>query len=233
MRRFLRSLLKDVVLQYRGGFYLVGAVVATFYIGLLRQIPSSWPLNLPLLIPLLLIVNVLVTTFYFVAALVLFERAEGTLAATAVSPLRVSEYLGAKVISLAILAIGENLAVVVFFYGTDFNSVTLIAALLLLCGFYTLSGFIAISRFDTISTFLIPSSVAITALLVPPMVFHFRTDPTGLIYLHPVQPYLSLVTAAFLPRPPAEILYGAVAGMLWLALSCGLARRAYDRLIAR
>ncbi len=233
MRRFARSVHKDIVLQYRGGFYVVGAAVALFYIGILSQVPESWPLNLPLLIPLLLIVNVLITTFYFVAALVLFERAEGTLAATAVSPLRVREYLGAKVVSLAILAITENAAVVVFFYGTDFNGVTLAAGLISLCGFYTLTGFGAISRFDSINSFLIPSSVVITILLVPPMVFHFRADPTGMIYLHPLQPYLSLVTAAFLPRPPAETFYGVIAGALWLAVAYGGARRAYGRLIAR
>ncbi len=230
MRRLVGSVRKDVLLQYRGGFYIVGAAVALFYVALLSRIPSDWRLNLPLLIPAALVINVLVTTFYFVAALVLLERAEGTLPALAVSPLRPGEYLGAKVISLGILALSENAAVVLLFYGTDFDPVMLLAGLSLLCGFYTLAGLVAISRYDSINSFLIPSGVAITALLLPPLVFHFRAEPFWLIYLHPLQPFFSLVTAAFLPRPAPEVVYGVVAGCLWLAATYVPARRAFARL---
>jgi fluoroquinolone transport system permease protein len=233
MTRFFSSLRKDAVLQYRGGFYVVGAAVALLYVAILSRIPADWPVNLPLIIPLALIVNVLITTFYFVAALVLLEKAEGTLAATAVSPLRAGEYLGAKVVSLAILALGENAAVLVLFYGTEFDTALLGLGLIMLCGFYTLVGFVAISRYDSINSFLIPSGVAITALLLPPMVLHFRADPMWLIYLHPVQPFLSLVSAAFMPPQGLQIAYGLGTGLLWLTAAYFGARRAYRQLIAR
>lgn len=233
MRRFLSSLRKDAVLQYRSGFYFVGAAVALFYVGVLSRIPSTWPINLPLTIPAALTINALVTTFYFVAALVLLERAEGTLPAMAVSPLRVGEYLGAKVVSLTVLAMAENAIVVLLFYGTDFEPVTLVVGLSMLGGFYTLAGFVAISRYDSINSFLIPSGVAITVLLLPPLVFHFRADTMWLMYLHPLQPFLSLVTAAFMPLQRLELVYGLVAGLLWLAAAYAGARRAYQRLVIR
>ncbi|MCH7825829.1 MAG: hypothetical protein IH849_13595 [Acidobacteria bacterium] len=108
MRRFAHSVRKDTMLQFRCGFYFVGGFVALFYVRLLRQIPDEWLVNLPLLVPAALALNVLMTTFYFVAALVLLEKSEGTLPALAASPLRVSEYLGAKVASLTLLAMAEN-----------------------------------------------------------------------------------------------------------------------------
>ncbi len=233
MRRFFAAVRRDALLQYRGGFYAVGAAVAVFYVALLSRIPGIGQANLPLLIPLALIINVMITTFYFVAALVLLERAEGTLSAVAVSPLRVGEYLGSKAVSLGFLAIAENVAVVVLFYGVGFDAMTLATGLVLLCGFYTLAGFTAISRYDSINSFLIPSGVAITVLLLPPLVFHFREDPTNLIWLHPVQPFLSLISAAFVPLPRLEVVYGLVAGLGWLAAAYFGASRAFARLKVR
>lgn len=233
MRRLVGSLLKDVLVQFRGGFYYVGAFVAVLYVVLLSRLPDDWNINLPLIIPAVLFVNLMVTTFYFVAGLVILERDEGTLAALAASPLRAGEYLAAKTLSLAFLAIAENVAVLLVFYGTDFDPLELAAGLLMLCAFYTLVGIVTVSRYDSINAFLIPSGIAIATLVVPPLLLHFGAVSGWLYYLHPLQPYLSLMTAAFTPLPGREILYGFVAGALWLALAYWGARRAYLRMALR
>jgi fluoroquinolone transport system permease protein len=233
MRRFVGSLVKDAVLQFRGGFYYVGALVAVIYVVLLSRVPADWPLDLPLILPAVLVINLMVTTFYFVAGMVLLERDEGTLEALATSPLRVGEYLAAKTVSLAFLAIAENVAVLLAFYGTGFEPVSLMTGLLMMCAFYTLIGVITISYYDSINSFLIPSGFAIMVLVAPPVVLHFSRDAHWWVYLHPVQPYLSLVKAAFSPATAVQLVYGVLAGCLWLALAYIGARRAYLRMALR
>jgi len=233
MRRFLGSLRKDAVLQFRGGFYYVGAFVAILYVALLSQLPDEWPLDLPLIIPAVLFINLMVTTFYFVAAMVILERDEGTLAALAASPLRPREYLAAKTVSLAFLAIAENLAVLLFFYGAEFGPLALLAGLIMLCAFYTFVGIITIARFNSINSFIIPSGFAVALLVAPPLLQHFGAVSGWIYYLHPMQPYLSLIAAAFTAPAVGEIAYGVVAGGLWLALAYEGARRAYQRMALR
>ncbi len=230
MRRFFASLRHDAVLQFRGGFYFVGAMVTIVYVAILSRIPSGWPLDLPLIIPAALIINAMITTFYRVAALVLLEKSEGTLPALAVSPLRPGEYLGAKVASLAILAIGENAAILVLYYGFDFEPFKLGAGMVLLCALYTLLGIVVIARFDSINQFLIPSVFAVMVLLLP-LLSHFGFLPKPVMYLHPVQPFLTLVSSAFAPTTPFELAYAAVGSLVWLSLSYAAARRAYTGLV--
>ena len=225
MRRLASTIRNDAVLQFRAGFYFVGAAVAFFYVGLLRLIPDDWPLNLGLLIPAALTINVMVTTFYFVAGLVLFEKSEQTLPAIAVTPLRVGEYLGSKVASLTVLALAENAIIL-------FEPALLISGLVLLCAIYTLAGLVTISRYESINSFLIPSVFVVTALLLP-LLMHFGAVDWIIMYLHPVQPALSLISAAFLPVGRAEIIYGFVGGLAWLGIAYVLARRALDTMAVR
>ena len=232
MRRFAHSVRKDAVLQFRCGFYFVGAFVALFYVGLLRQIPDEWLVNLPLLVPAALALNALMTTFYFVAALVLLEKSEGTLAALAASPLRVGEYLGAKVASLTLLAMAENALILLLVYGMNFDPWKLVLGLVLLCAFYTLVGFATICRFESINAYLIPSGFIVTALLAP-LLSHFGFVGKSLMYAHPVQPFLSLVSSAFLPLPRLEIVYAVIGSLLWMAVAYAVARRAYGELVIR
>ena len=232
MTRFISSVRKDAVLQFRGGFYYVGAFVVLFYLGVLRQIPDEWLVNLRLLIPAALAMNVLMTTFYFVAALVFLEMSEGTLPALAASPLRAGEYLGAKIASLAILAIAENAVILVLFYGAGFDPWKLAAGLVSLCAFYTLVGFVTVSRFESINGYLIPSGLILAALMLP-LLTHFGFVDTPLMYAHPVQPFLSLIRSAFLPAPPLELAYAVTGIVLWTTAAYVGARRAYRALVIR
>lgn len=232
MRRLASTIRNDAVLQFRAGFYFVGAAVALFYVGLLRLIPDDWPVNLGLLIPAALTINVMVTTYYFVAGLVLFEKSEQTLPAIAVTPLRVGEYLGSKVASLTVLALAENAIILLLVFGVGFEPALLISGLVLLCAIYTLAGLVTISRYESINSFLIPSVFVITALLLP-LLTHFGAVESMIMYLHPVQPALSLISAAFLPAGRAEIIYGFVGSLVWLGIAYVLARRAFDTMAVR
>jgi fluoroquinolone transport system permease protein len=102
MARLTSTMRWDVQLQIRNGFYYAAAFVAVVIIILLSQLRLP-QLTLATLFPLFIFQNILINNFYFIAALVLLEKGEGTLEGLVVTPLRQSEYLASKLVNLALL----------------------------------------------------------------------------------------------------------------------------------
>lgn len=214
MRRFAHSVRKDTMLQFRCGFYFVGGFVALFYVGLLRQIPDEWLVNLPL-VPAALALNVLMTTFYFVAALVLLEKSEGTLPALAASPLRVSEYLGAKVASLTLLAMAEN---------AHFPFSTLAAF-----GAPFMALFLASFTENKVTGFAMMKLM--NAVQILPVVAYFVPLPAQLLFgIVPAYWPMKMVWLTADGRPYGVYL---VAGLVVNVAAVGLLLRRFDRVVHR
>jgi fluoroquinolone transport system permease protein len=232
MKRVISALRWDVVLQFRNGFYFVGALFVLLWVGLLRQIIVGAPFVANLAAPAFVMLNMLITTFYFVGGLVLLEKGEGVLDGLVVTPLRGWEYLASKAVSLTFPAIVESVLIVVLTIGAVFQPLPLLAGMALLGGLYVLLGFVAIARYDSINEYLLPSGVLV-ALLMLPLLDYVGLWRSALFYLHPVQPALVLLRAAFTPIASWEIAYGLVGAALWLALSYFWARRSFARFIVR
>src|SRR3982750_3529278 len=157
MCRLLATIRCDLRLQQRNGFYYATAfVVAVYALGLSQLHAAGIRLNLAALLPALVLNNLMITSFYFVGALVLLEKTEGTLAAQVVSPLRAGEYLAAKVITLTALALAYNLAVVALVVGDRFGALALIAGVGAMSALMVMAGFLAVARYESVNEFLIP-----------------------------------------------------------------------------
>ena len=143
MTRLLPTLLFDIKLQFRYGFFHVGAFMALVSLLILRLFSDE---NLEIILPALLLESFLITTFYFIAGLFLLEKGEGVLEALVVTPLRTGEYLGSKLIALTLLALAEAFVVVVASYGFGFDFGLFFAGGILLSVFYVLAGFFVIAR---------------------------------------------------------------------------------------
>ena len=161
MKRLLASLWLDIRLQFRNGFYYVATFVAIVTIIIFHQLPN---LDYEWLLPVLVLNNLLIGTFYFFGGLVLLEKKEGTLEAQVVTPIRTWEYLASKVITLTGLSVIENLAIVIFIYGFGFKLFLLITGISLASTIFCLFGFIAVARYDSINEYLFPSMIFVTAL---------------------------------------------------------------------
>jgi fluoroquinolone transport system permease protein len=203
--------------------------VVAIMAGLLTQVPDA---SIPTLMPGFFVNALFITTFYFFAAIVLLEKGDGTLEGLVVSPLRPEEYLLVKVTALSALALSENLLILVIGYGLDFNLLWLVIGLVGMAVIYALVGFIAVARFDSINEFILPS-IAIMLLLALPIVDHFGLWRSVIWYLHPVQPGLVLMRAAFGSVPGWQIVYGLLGSILWCSVSFWWARQVFDRFIVR
>ncbi len=227
MKRLLATMRWDVQLQWRNGFYFVSAFVAVGLILLLRQLPEvDWTRWWPAII----LENLVINAFYFMAGLLLLEKGEGTLEAQIVTPLRPWEYLTSKVLTLGGLSLLETLAVVVAVSGFGFNWALLVSGLLLLIALYGLYGFIVVIRYDSIAEFILPS-VAWTMGLSLPLLYYFDLWRSWLMFLHLLQAPLLLMQAAFESLPPWQIAYGAAYSLVWIGLAYYFSQRAFHRFV--
>jgi len=227
MKRLLATLRADVMLQYRNGFYYAVLFVAALWVGLLSQARG---LDFGVILPVMVLMNLVLGTFYFMAAMLLLEKGEGTLEAQVVSPLRAGEYLGSKVISLAALSLAENLAIVVVLRGLRFHPLPLVLGLLLAAAMYTLVGFLTAARYDSINSYFIPS-IGWLLLLCLPVLRPLGVFDHWLMYLHPLQAPLTLMQAALEALAAWQWLYGAGYALLWLGLVAWWSRKAFVRFV--
>ena len=215
MTRLGSTIKTDVVVQVRNKLYAIGIGVAVFLAVLLAWLAGAD--HLPSLVPATLLLFVGGTAMLYVAGMIIFERDEGTLHAVIVSPLRTSEYLWSKILTLAVLATLESVTMV----GGAMLILTLAGTVpwpnvpILLVGIigisliYTLMGIVLIVRYKKITDFLIPMAAIMSVLQLP--FLHFL----GLIE-HPV--FLAIPTSAptmlmqgaYVPLASWEWIYGIV-----------------------
>ena len=227
--RLASTIIQDIRLQFRNGFYYASAFVAVMTVLILLQFGDA---DLRPWWPFIILENLVVNGFYFMAGIVLLEKGEGTLEALVITPLRDGEYLLSKVISLLVLAGFETLLVVVVVQGLTFNPLWLILGLANLIGFLALYGFFVVARYDSISEFLLPS-ILWTFLYSMPLLYYFDFWRSPLMLLHPTMPPLLLIEAAFVAVPEWQVAYGLIAAVFWVGLAYVLSRRAFYRFVIR
>jgi fluoroquinolone transport system permease protein len=229
LRRLRVALLWDVRLQVRNGFYAATAFVLLIWASIALWLP---PVDLRWLLPPLVLGNLILNTFYFMAALVLLENEERSLQARIVTPLRRAEYLAAKIISLSALALAENLLIVALLHGTGFSLWVMTAAILLASVQYALLGFIAVVRYDSINTFMMPSVLYTLAAQIP-LIAWLAQWQHPILYLHPFQTALILGDMALGGSAPPGAAFGVVTSVAWLVALLLGARAAFSRLRIR
>ncbi|MCU4800553.1 ABC transporter permease [Halobacteria archaeon HArc-gm2] len=222
-----RSMLPwDVRLQYRYGFYAVYAVLTLMYVLALRQLPAGSARELGLI--LVVFSDPSFLGFYFIAALVLFEKREGVLDALVTSPLSTEAYLASKTLSLTFLALVATVVVTVFGYGTAVDWLPFLTGVALTSVLFVLVGFVAVARFDSINAYFLTAGAYMTVLGAPVLGLLGIVE-TPLFYLLPAQPSLVLIEAGLAPAPTWELAYAVAYLLVAIAVAFVVARRAFER----
>ena len=233
MTRLVSTLRHDVLNQYREGFYFA-SVIVLITVG---AVISFLPPGAAVVVPAILLTNMLVATFVFLAALLLLEKGQGTLEGLIVTPLRSSEYLLAKVLSLTLLAVVENAAItsVALMNGllTEVNWGWVLVGSAFSGSVYTLLGFLTVIRYQSLSDFMMPM-VLVTALLELPAMICFGMPEYLALYLLPTHGPLLMFQSALEPVPamPAwKLVYAVVYPSAWILASFFGGRRAFHKFI--
>jgi fluoroquinolone transport system permease protein len=228
MTRLAATLQTDLRVQLRNGFYLATAFVVACSIALLRWLPNEVA---ALLLPVVLLENVLINTFYFVSALLLLERGEGTFGALSITPLRGDEYLASKVITLTALSLVEGILIATAVAGLDGRLLMMSLGIALAAILFCLSGVALIVHYESINEFIMPS-VLYTAGLSLPVLGYLGVGAREWYLLHPIQGSLELMQMQT-PYMPAHLAYAIGYPLLWLIPISFWSRRALRRLRSR
>jgi fluoroquinolone transport system permease protein len=149
------------------------------------------------LLMVLFLTAVCVMAAAYIAALVVFERDQHTLNALFVSPLRLTEYLNSKIITLTTLVTVEGVTLVLVSLGAvGTNWSLLIAGTALLGVIFTLFGTILIVRFATITSFLMPAGL-VTLFLELPAIYFAGLSDSPLWLLIPTSAPMMLIWGAW------------------------------------
>lgn len=213
MNRFMAAMKMDVVVQLRTQLYSIGIGA-----GVLVAVALAWLARsdqLFLLVPTLMLLVVGASTMLYVAAMILFEKEQGTLKATIVSPVRPTEYLWAKIITLTGLATVEAVVMVGGAMGMmGFSQPVVVPNIpLLLLGIvgigllYTLVGIVMIVRYDKITEVLIPLA-AVAGILQLPFLYFLGWVEHPLFLLIPTSAPTMVMRAAYVPLVGWQWLYG-------------------------
>ena len=218
MTAILNALRWDVIVQARNGFYWASAFLVIVISALLLSVPESARANSAVWVPAILVINLQITTFFFVAGLLLLERDEGTLNALAVSPLSPSGYLAMRTFSLTGLAAAETIAIVWIGFGTSGSWSLILGGTAALGVIYTGFGAAVATRYESVNALLLPASAFVVLLLLP-LLPHFELAPRLPFFVHPLEPPMTLIRAGYGAIDRVEVVFGVLGSLGWSAIA--------------
>lgn len=213
MSRFIAAMKVDVTIQVRNNLYAIGIVVAVITAAMLAWLGSAG--QLPAIVPTLMLLVIGGTTFLYVGALIFFEKDQGTLNATIVSPMRPFEYLWSKIITLTGLAtleasimVGGGALIISFSEPLPLPNIPLLLLGVIVMGIlYTLLGIILIVRYDKITDFLVPLALIVSVLQLP-FLYFWGVFEFPFFLVIPTSAPAMLMRGAFVPLATWEWVYG-------------------------
>ena len=234
MNRLTQAIKTDAKVQFRNNLYHVGIIISVLIAAVVAGLVA--PSQMVNVIPAMILLIIGGTTMLYVAGMVIFEKDEGTIAATIVSPLKPSEYLIAKIASLVGLATLESL---ISIYGAILvqqlmgsaiypNFVWLMVGILAIGVMYTLVGMAMVVRFNRITDFLIPMA-AFSIIMQIPFLYFWGVFEHPALLIAPTSAPTMLIAGAFRPLELWEQLYAIGYSAIWLIGLAWWARGAFQK----
>ncbi|UWD47433.1 ABC transporter permease [Clostridioides difficile] len=186
--RLKNLILGDIKFQFKYGFYFLYVVLSIVYICLLNAFP---PLLKEKVAIIMIYSDPAAMGLFFMGAIVLLEKSQRVLNSLAVSPIKISEYILSKVISLSIIssivamviAITANLNnILIIIIGTFFASII-----------FSLLGLIFASKASSLNQFIVLTIPAEIACFVPPII-NVLMDSNVFTNLYPFNICISLIS---------------------------------------
>lgn len=204
MKKILKLTLWELTLQARQNILSVVAFITLFYslvFVFFDKLPTKFIIFLISTDPTML-------GFLFIGVLVLFEKDSKTIEAVVLTPIKKSEYLLAKIISLTGIAIVAS-TIMIFATQREFNVLVFVLAVFLSSVHFLLIGFLGVVRIKTFNQYIFTFPFLISPLTFPLLNFAGLTDSL-LLYIFPFQACLLLFEAAFEPIQMWQWIYALI-----------------------
>ena len=139
MNRLCRTVKWDLLLQIRYRIMTVAIIITAVYTLVFKLLARD---GFDEVLVVIIFSDPAMIGFIFIGALVLFEKGSGTIDALIVTPLRKTEYLVSKVISLGLIATVCSLVMAIAGHGWRMNYFLFIYGVSITSSSFTLCGFI-------------------------------------------------------------------------------------------
>ena len=193
MSRLVVALRLEITLQRRYKFLHAAVFSGVLWLALLLPMPRHLRSAAE---PYVILGDLMIVGFFFVAAAVLFEKGERTLDAVVTTPLRFHEYLASKVVTLVVLSVLLAVFMATTTHGVHYDLLLLVVGAALGTVLMLLLGFLSVLPFTSVSDWFMPAVVPIAVFNLPIIHYSGLWD-TPWFYLIPTQGPLLLLGAAF------------------------------------
>jgi fluoroquinolone transport system permease protein len=227
MNRLTVALRLEIRLQRRYKFLHAAVFSGVLWLALLLPMPGHLRSTAE---PYVILGDLMIVGFFFVAGAVFFEKGERTLDAVVTTPLRFHEYLASKVLTLTALSVLLAVFVATTTNGVHYNLPLLVIGAALGTVLMLLLGFLSALPFTSVSDWFMPAVLPIAVFNLP--IFHYSgLWETPWLYLIPTHGPLLYLGAAFDQKTLAawQYTYGVVYPMLFAAGMWLLAKRMFHK----
>lgn len=216
MTAFTRLLRLDLKLQARSFLYPATLLSTAMICGFVLLLPMR-PLP-PRLTAFFVFMDPATIGLSFVGAIVLAEKAQGTLFALGVTPVRPAAYVAARIVSLSLLTFASSLIVVAVATRGGFHPPRLLVALALCSAVAVLIGLSCVARAASLNH-LVVMLLWVTTLLYLPLLGHFGLLSGGwTALLAPIPSWAMLVGLTASVDPAAVDIGVQIGAALYLAV---------------
>ena len=229
MNRLLSAMRWEVLIQFRQNIFYAAIFVAVLWSAVLFQIPDAG--IVPVLVSVLFL-DLSIFGFFFMAALYYLEQGDRVLEGLVVTPLRVVEYLTAKIATLTALSVVVGAVVTLAVYGVSINWGWYVLAVVGMSVPISLLGFVLAARYNGINEFLVPGVFFLVVMQLP-LLGYLGIWDNPLLYLIPSQPGMILLKAAFTGAALWEIGYALLYLVALVLVGWRWAEQTFVRVIAR
>lgn len=213
--RTLSAIIYDIKFQIRHGFYYAYALVSVLYIVLLKIVPADSREYLSILI---LLTDPTVLGFFFIGGIVLLEKDQNIFASLFVTPMKVGEYVTAKLVSLTMLSLLSSAAIAFFSTPGSFDPLLLLISVAPSSVFFTLAGLALAVRVKSINGYIIASPFFLTPFILPLFGF-MKLFNSPIYYLLPGYSSVQLLAGAYNGISFPNALYSIALIAVWDVLA--------------
>jgi len=185
--RMAKLILGDIYFQFKYGFYFIYGVFCILYIFLLFIFPETWREKAA---SIMIYSDPAAMGLFFMGAIVLLEKSQRVLNALAVSPVKVLEYITAKIVSMALISVLVSL-LLSFAAGLE-NIPMVLLATALSSIIFTLLGLIVATKIDSLNQYMIATVPLEIICFIPPIIFLFSRN--AIMQFYPLSRSMALIS---------------------------------------
>lgn len=200
--RLRNLLIGDIRFQLKYGFYFIYSIFTLFYIFVLYALPEVAREKAT---TILIYTDPAAMGLFFMGAIVLLEKSQRVLDSIAISPVKASEYILSKVVSLGI--VGTIVGALIAFAAGNDNLIGVIVGTFLGSIFFSLIGLMIAAKINSLNQFLVATIPFELLCFLPPLLYLFGYTKSFML-LHPGCILIGMISGTMHYNPMLIIVLG-------------------------